>query len=116
MEQSYTDWKNNTEHLTKSQFHLAQDLMLKGKGLVGSISLAEEVILPGEDRKKYLRSQSRIYIIGWLNRERDELIEKEKPKAKDKINVSFKDELEYEQGYEDCKRNSEKLKNMEAVA
>ena len=52
-EKSYTDWKNETEHLSKAQFHLAQDL-LSSKGPVNSISLAEKLVLP-VDRKTFLR-------------------------------------------------------------
>ena len=106
-EDSYTDWKNLTEHLSKAQFHLAQDL-LSSKGPAHSISIAEKLVLPG-DRKNYLRSKPRIYQIGWLNCERDQI-------TKDKIDVSFKDELLFEQGYEDCKENFIRLKDLEEVA
>jgi len=105
---SYTNWKNKTEHLTDSQFSLAGTLLSKGEGPINSIEIAESIIFP-EDRKSYLRSQPRLYQIGWLNCERDNL-------NKDKINVSFKDAMLFEQGYEDCKRNINKLKNMEEVA
>lgn len=106
-EDSYTDWKNLTEHLNKDQFHLAQKL-LSSKGPIHSISIAEKLVLP-RDRKTYLRSKPRIYQIGWLNCERDQI-------TKDKIDVSFKDELLFEQGYEDCKQNLENLKQLEQVA
>lgn len=106
-EKSYTDWKNETEHLSKAQFHLAQDL-LSSKGAVNSISIAEKLVLP-VDRKTFLRSKPRIYQIGWLNCERDQI-------TKDKIDVSFKDELLFEQGYEDCKENFIRLKDLEEVA
>jgi len=106
-EDSYTDWKNLTEHLNKDQFHLAQRL-LSSEGPVNSISIAEKLVLP-EDRKNYLRSKPRIYQIGWLNCERDQI-------KKDKIDVSFKDELLFEQGYEDCKENFIRLKDLEGVA
>mgnify|MGYP003130618186 CR=1 FL=1 len=106
-EDSYTDWKNLTEHLNKDQFHLAQKL-LSSKGPIHSINIAEKLVLPG-DRKTYLRSKPRIYQIGWLNCERDQI-------TKDKIDVSFKDELLFEQGYEDCKQNLENLKQLEQVA
>ena len=106
-EDSYTDWKNLTEHLNKDQFHLAQRL-LSSEGPINSISIAEKLILP-IDRKNYLRSKPRIYQIGWLNCERDQL-------TKDKIDVSFKDELLFEQGYNDCKENLNALKSLEEVA
>ena len=106
-EDNYTDWKNLTEHLNKDQFHLAQKL-LSSKGPAYSISIAEKLVLP-VDRKTYLRSKPRIYQIGWLNCERDQL-------KKDKIDVSFKDELLFEQGYNDCKENLNALKSLEEVA
>ena len=107
-EQSYTDWKNHTEHLSKAQFDLAGTLLLRGEGPINSINIAEKVILP-VDRKTYLRSKPRIYQIGWLNCERDQ-------EKKDKVSVSFKDELLFEQGYNDCKENYQNLKNLEQVA
>ena len=107
-EKTYTDWKNNTEHLTKSQFTLAGNLLSKGEGPINSIEIAESLVLP-EDRKTYLRSKPRLYQIGWLNCERDQM-------TKDKIDVSFKDELLFEQGYDDCKKNIAILKNLEEVA
>ncbi len=105
---SYTNWKNHTEHLSKSQFDAAGVLLSRGQGPINSISIAEKLVLPG-DRKSYLRSKPRIYQIGWLNCERDQL-------SKDKIDVSFKDELLFEQGYNDCKENFNNLKHLEEVA
>tara|TARA_R110002012_G_C11475406_1_gene594416 strand:+ start:34 stop:369 length:336 start_codon:yes stop_codon:yes gene_type:complete len=107
-ENSYTDWKNHTEHLSKAQFDLAGTLLLRGEGPINSINIAEKLVLP-VDRKSYLRSKPRIYQIGWLNCERDQL-------TKDKIDVSFKDELLFEQGYNDCKENLNALKSLEEVA
>jgi hypothetical protein len=108
-ERSYTDWKNETEHLSKSQFHLAQNLLSRGESGFQSISIAESLVLPGEDRKNYLRSKPRLYQIGWLNCERNAT-------TKDKINVSIKDAKLFEEGYEDCKKNIKNLKQMEKVA
>jgi hypothetical protein len=87
---------------------LAGTLLTKGEGPINSIQIAESIIFP-EDRKAFLRSKPRLYQIGWLNCERDNL-------NKDKINVSFKDAMLFEQGYEDCKKNINKLKNMEEVS
>ena len=105
---SYTNWKNKTEHLTDEQFHMAGNLLSSGKGGQNSIDIAESLVLPG-DRKAFLRSKPRLYQIGWLNCERDQM-------TKDKIDVSFKDELLFEQGYDDCKKNIAILKNVEEVA
>ena len=104
-EKSYSEWNDESAHLNKDQFNTARELITKGESGHEAIRMTENLVLPG-NRKEYLRSKPRIYQIGWLSCERDRM-------TKDRINVSFNDELLFDEGYDDCKKN---LLNLREVA
>ena len=104
-EKSYSDWQDEGAHLNKDQWNKAQELLTKGESGSEAIRMTENLVLPS-NRKDYLRSKPRIYQIGWFNCERNQM-------TKDNINVSFNDELLFDEGYDDCKKN---LLNLEEVA
>tara|TARA_R110002012_G_scaffold227658_1_gene399829 strand:- start:526 stop:858 length:333 start_codon:yes stop_codon:yes gene_type:complete len=106
-EKSYSEWQDEAAHLNKEQWNLARDLLSRGESSNNAILMAENLILPGT-RKEYLKSKPSLYQFGWLNAETSDM--------RDVINVPVKDQKLFEQGYEDCKNNIERLNNLKEVA
>ena len=102
-EKSYSDWQDEGAHLNKEQWNKARELLTKGESGSEAIRMTENLVLP-TNRKMYLSSKPSLYQIGWLNGERGK---------KDSINVSSKDEVLFDKGYNDCIKN---LLNLEEVA
>jgi|TARA_B110000238_G_C15721048_1_gene266657 hypothetical protein len=102
-EKSYSDWQDEGAHLNKEQWNKARELLTKGESGSEAIRMTENLVLP-TNRKMYLSSKPSLYQIGWLNGERGK---------KDSINVSSKDEVLFDKGYNDCIKN---IKNLEEVA
>ena len=102
-EKSYSDWQDESAHLNKEQWNKARELLTKGESGSEAIRMTENLVLP-TNRKMYLSSKPSLYQIGWLNGERGK---------KDSINVSSKDEVLFDKGYNDCIEN---IKNLEEVA